>query len=271
MIPAAGLLVSLSLLVGPGSATPDAALRAAVERVFEGVPATFVVREVGTGVALIVDMNRAADRFAPCSTFKIPNALIGIDAGAIDPQASKLRWDPSRDPRQDWWPAAWAGDHDLRSAMRASVVWYFQEIARRIGTEQMKERLVEIGYGNADISGGIDTFWLSSTLRISAEEQVEFLMRMLQGETGFSEKARRMVADAIFLDRAEGSLLAGKTGACRSDGDKFVGWLVGWAESRRRTWVYAMNMDGRSYADVSGARLRLVKEALAVLGVFPRR
>jgi beta-lactamase class D len=33
----------------------------------------------------------------------------------------------------------------------------------------------KISYGNQDISGGIDQFWLSSSLKISPKEQADFM------------------------------------------------------------------------------------------------
>lgn len=47
-------------------------------------------------------------------------------------------------------------------------------MARDIGEQQMQEWIDKCSYGNRDISGGIDRFWLSSTLTISPMEQVDF-------------------------------------------------------------------------------------------------
>ena len=51
--------------------------------------------------------------------------------------------------------------------MKQSVVWYYQELARRVGPERMQKWVTAFRYGNEDISGGIDRFWLESALRIS--------------------------------------------------------------------------------------------------------
>jgi beta-lactamase class D len=53
---------------------------------------------------------------------------------------------------------SWNQDHTLRSAIRDSVVWYYQELARRVGDEQMQHYVAAVEYGNQDISGGIDLF-----------------------------------------------------------------------------------------------------------------
>src|SRR5262245_49635082 len=79
---------------------------------------------------------RARRRFAPCSTFKIPNSLIALETGEASDAAFPLAYDPKRDGEQ--WGAR-ARDHDLRSALRYSVVWYYQELARRIGAARMQD------------------------------------------------------------------------------------------------------------------------------------
>jgi len=76
-------------------------------------------------------------------------------------------------------------DQTVRTAFRDSVVWFYQDVATRIGEQQMKRYLTQFNYGNQDISGGIDRFWLGSSLRISAEEQVAFLMKFYRGELGY--------------------------------------------------------------------------------------
>ena len=45
-----------------------------------------------------------------------------------------ISWDGT-----DWGFASWNQDHNLRTAMKNSVVWFFLELARRIGTERMQK------------------------------------------------------------------------------------------------------------------------------------
>ena len=58
--------------------------------------------------------------------------------------------------------------------MRHSTVWVYQQFAREIGEVREKEHLTRIQYGNADLSGGVDRFWLDGALRISAMEMGGF-------------------------------------------------------------------------------------------------
>lgn len=220
--------------------------------------------------AMQVERNaeRARERFSPCSTFKIPNALIAIDGGALDPERSTMAWDPQRNPRQDYWPAEWARDQDLTSALRYSVVWYFQAVARRTGPERMQSELERLRYGNADLSGGIDRFWLGSSLRISAEEQVRFLRALLEGKAGFSEKAKRAVLEPLTVERGEGWRWWGKTGACRQDGTRWIGWLVGGVERPDGWAAYAVNVEGKAYAAIAERRFTATRAFLESNGLL---
>jgi len=253
---------------------------AAMERL-AGIPATLVVVDPADGrVVHRFDPERAAERTPPCSTFKIPNALISLGAGAVTVEDNAIPRDREAVPAQEWWPAHWDEDQDLRSAIHYSVVWYFQELARRVGAETMQRRLDEIGYGNRDISGGLDRFWLSSSLAISADEQAAFLVRLVNGELPFDPAHVAYVHDALRLDAdgepgAAGSwALYGKTGACNlsEDAETWVGWLVGWVEgaggdpAARR--VYAFRVEADSYDELKRRR-DVVRPVLVALGVLP--
>jgi len=51
--------------------------------------------------------------------------------------------------------AQWNQDHNMRTAMKYSAVWFYQELARRIGYERMQNYVNLVGYGNKDISESI--------------------------------------------------------------------------------------------------------------------
>lgn len=91
---------------------------------------------------------------------KVQNTLIALETGVASGFDFALAWDSVAAPQQSWWPAAWARDHTLRTALPNSVVWYYQELARRIGAQRIQRYVDGFGYGNRDISGGIDQFWL---------------------------------------------------------------------------------------------------------------
>lgn len=79
----------------------------------------------------------------------------------------------------------WNHDQTLANAFSVSAVWCYQRLARETGEARMQDYLDRIHHGNEDISGGMDHFWLGSSLRTSADEQVDFLRRLLLGQLPF--------------------------------------------------------------------------------------
>ena len=202
----------------------------------KGVRGTFVLHEPAADRYLVCNEARARQRFIPASTFEIPNALIGLEVGAIADEREVFRWD--RKPRVR---AAWERDHTLASGMRESVVWMFQEVARRTGREKMREGLERLEYGNRDMRGGIDLFWLQGALRVSAMEQVQFLRRLAEGSLAATQRAQRLVRDALVVERTRRHTLYAKTGSSGATKNS-VWWWVGWVERNGRTTaVFAMN------------------------------
>ncbi len=128
---------------------------------FTDHPGAFVLFDAQTNQTICHNAERAGTEFLPASTFKIASTLIALETGVATGPDFALAWDSTVTPRQPWWPATWARDHTLRTALPASVVWFYQEMARRIGPARMQEYLDAFGYGNRDISGGIDQFWLT--------------------------------------------------------------------------------------------------------------
>ena len=91
----------------------------------------------------------------PASTFKIPHALIALQTGVVtDPDAMVL-WDGIR-----MWSPAWERPHSLATAIRDSVVWFFQRTAVAIGRDRLHESLKSMRYGNTEVAGELTTFWL---------------------------------------------------------------------------------------------------------------
>ncbi len=128
---------------------------------------------------------------------------------------------------------------DLGSALRDSTVWFFQEVARGIRAEAMRASLVAFAYGNADIGGGIDRFWLQGALRISPREQVEFMSRLHCRALPVARE--HMAVGRAHADASAGTrvVLARQDGLTAHEG-RAVGWLVGLTERRGTTWAYAL-------------------------------
>lgn len=221
---------------------------------------------------------RCRQRFSPYSTFKIPNALIGLETGVIRDADFRIVWDKRKYPPQPFGAFdQWKRDHTLRTAMKYSVVWYYRELARMVGARRMKEYVTKFGYGNMDTSGGVaganlfDAFWLNSTLQISADEQIEFLKRFYAGRLPISKRSLEIVKEILVLEETPAYKLSGKTGGGSAGNGKALGWFVGYVETGRDVYFFATNIEGESFAAIRDKRIDLTKQILTTLGYLPAK
>ena len=194
-----------------------------------GVDGTFVLYDAKADRCIGHNKPRAEKRYVPASTFKIPNSLIGLSVGAVKSTDEVLPYKSNTPP----FNKAWEKDMGLRDAIAVSNVPIFQELARRIGLEHMRENVAKMNYGNKEIGDTVDTFWLKGPLEISAIEQTQFLVKLAQGELPFPRACQKSVREIILLDQGENWKLYGKTGWQNAPGQG-VG-LVGRLGAERRS------------------------------------
>ena len=191
-----------------------------------------------------------ATRLSPASTYKIPHALIGLETGVITTTTVE-KWDGVKHPQQPKWNL----DHTVLSAMKPSVLWFFQRMAPKIGAERAHEWLQPFGYGNTDTSGAVTQYWLNGTLRISPDEQLSFLRKFFDGVLPVNkayvdqlktamQQAPGTVENARGVEKLnaawrDGIVLTSKTGATTIASGESVSWLVGQLTVDRRDVVFA--------------------------------
>ncbi len=202
----------------------------------ENVKGSFVLYDEQNNTYHTFDSASCRKRYTPASTFKILNSLIGLESGVISGKDYLIKWNGRKYSIDEW-----NKDHTLESAIKVSCVPYFQELARRVGKEKMQEYISKAKYGNCDISGGIDRFWLSGGLRITPLEQVQFLRRFYHNEIGFSPKNIETVKEIILLEETDDYKLYGKTGWGRQRGFN-IGWFVGFVESGGKVYYFATDI-----------------------------
>src|SRR6267378_1520553 len=206
----------------------------------EGTVGTFVGYKIDDYLIIASDKDRSGEAKLPASTFKIPNSLIALETGVVgDPDKDVFKWDGVTRPIE-----AWNKDHTLRSAIAASAVPVYQEIARRVGAERMQKYLDLFEYGNRDIGGGIDQFWLTGNLRIDPVQQVDFVDRLRRGVLPVSKRSQELVRDILPVTKVGDSIIRAKSGLLGAErGEPSLGWMVGWAEKGEAHTVFALNMD----------------------------
>ena len=212
---------------------------------------------------------RCREQFSPYSTFKIPNSLIGLDTGVLADADFLMKWDEKKYPafNRDTLPfSAWWQDQTLRTAFKRSVVWYYRELALKVGEKRMREYVRKFGYGNGDATGPLNGFWLNSSLKISADEQVDFLKRFYREELPVSKRSTAILKEVMTLEETPGYKLSGKTGGGPLGENRYLGWFVGYVETKDNTYFFATEIEGPTYLSIRDDRIALTKRVLAGLG-----
>ena len=204
---------------------------------------SFVLYDLRNDVWSIHDIKHATLRVAPDSTYKIYDALFGLEEGVITPQDSFIAWNGENYPFE-----AWNADQTLQSAMASSVNWYFQSVDEQLGTTSVYDYIKEIGYGNKNMSGDFSTYWMESSLKISPIEQVELLTQLQNNNFGFAPENINAVKDSICLSSSDAGTFYGKTGTGRVDGQDVNGWFIGYIETADNTYFFATNIGADSDA-----------------------
>jgi len=227
------------------------------------VKGSFVMYDLSKDSYIYFDSLRCYKQFTPASTFKIPNSIIGLETGVIKDENFVIPWDST--VRQ---VEAWNHDMDLKTAIKVSCVPYYQELARRVGEEKMQEMVNKFNYGNKNISGGIDKFWLSGELKISQAEQISFLQKLYKEELPVSKRSMEITKKIMLLEDTLAYKLRAKTGWGDQDSTS-IGWFVGWVEKGNDVYFFAANIESNNPADSFGrARREITNKILKSLGIF---
>ena len=128
---------------------------------------------------------------------------------------------------------AWNRDHDLRSAIRDSVVWYYQELARRVGPQRMQQLGVEARLRQPGPLG--------RNRPLLARQLAAHLARRAGGLPGAAARGRAAGLGALGRNREgdprpgrarRGVVYRGKTGSCAgATPAESHGWWVGSVEN----------------------------------------
>jgi beta-lactamase class D len=170
--------------------------------------------------------------FIPASTFKIVNSIIALETGVMKDISDTIGWDGVKRPVDSW-----NTDSDMKSAYRNSTVWFYQEIARRIGEEPMKNWLHKLKYGNESIAGGIDQFWLTGELRITPQEQMDFLFQLVNRKLPLSDRTYKMMEELMVFEQTDGYTIRAKTGWGDQKGED-VGWFIGYVTVDNKNYLF---------------------------------
>jgi len=225
------------------------------------VKGTFAFFDNAQAHFTIYDTAAYRKRYCPASTFKIVNSLIGLETGRIFDEKMTIPWDGVKRDFPDW-----NKDLTMEEAFAVSAVPYYQEVARRIGRDTMQYWLDTLSYGNKDISGAIDSFWLNNTLQISPDEQLGLVKRLYFGQLPFQKRTQEIVKKVMLRESNTLYQLSYKTGWTRSSG-RNIGWIVGWIEENRHPYFFVLLAESPDPTyDMMNKRQELLKDLLKHYG-----
>jgi len=199
----------------------------------------------------------------PASTFKIPNSMIALETDVVANDSTLFKWDGKKRAFK-----VWEQDLIFRNAFKYSCVPCYQEIARGIGVDRMKEYISILKYGQIQVdSTSIDNFWLIGSSTITPFQEIDFLQRFYRSELPISKRTEKLVKSIMVLDVNSNYKLSGKTG-WTMDNDKNNGWFVGYVEIKNKLYYFATNIEPNPAFDMKlfpGIRKKVTYQALREL------
>ncbi len=229
-----------------------------------GARGTFLLLNTKTGERISYNERDNKTGYIPASTFKVINSMIGLETGVIKDENFIIPWD-----KKERSNTKWNADTDLKTAYKNSTVWYYQELARRVGENKMRSWVKACNYGNKDITGGIDKFWLSGDLRISVEQQVAFLEKLAKDQLPFSKRTTDMVKTIMIAEETPEYTLRAKTGWGFNESID-IGWYVGYVTTKDNTYIFAncIQSDIPDNKDFPRARIEITRSILKSQGII---
>jgi beta-lactamase class D len=214
------------------------------------------------GKITVYNMEIDTARFTPASTFKIINSLIGLQTGIITDEKMILKWDGIKR-----WNNDWNKDMDMQEAFKVSAVPYYQEVARRIGKDTMKRWVDSIAYGNKNINGPIDSFWLNNQLKVSPDEQLGLMKKLYFDQLPFRKSVQQIVRNVMIQEDNTLYKLSYKTGWGFDESKNNIGWVVGWIEENMHVYFFVtLIRSADQKIDMVSDRLNITKDILKNYG-----
>ena len=228
------------------------------------VEGCFTMMDNSNGSITVYNMAMDTTRVTPASTFKIVNSLIGLETGKILDENMVIKWDGVKRWNEDW-----NKDMTMKEAFKVSNVSYYQEVARRIGKDSMKMYIDSLSYGNKNMSGAIDSFWLNNTIKISPDEQIGLMKRLYFDQLPFRKSVQQTVREVMLEEDNTAYKLSYKSGWGFDEQNNALGWLVGWIEENRHVYFFATLVKSKDKNfDMKPARIGITKDILKHYGFF---
>lgn len=185
------------------------------------------------------DYNLSRTKYCPASTFKIPNTIIGLERGLVQPEYV-FKWDGKERS-----VVAWNSDLNLRDAFQKSCVPCYQELAKKIGETNMNESLQSMKYpGMVVRKDNVSEFWLKEESKISPLEQIDFLRRLNIKAFPLQTNTLSTFKKIALVEQTKKGKLYAKSGMSNDNESKALGgWYVGFIEKENNRIYFATHIE----------------------------
>jgi beta-lactamase class D len=239
-------LAAISLFAGLSVAAPLKPQSLNAKNYFKDATGCFLLYNMKTNTfeKVFGEENCRVD-YTAYSTFKVPLAVMAFDSGALKDENEVLKWDGKKSTRPES-----NHDHDAKSWMRDSIVWFSQRLTSKIGEEKLQAYLNSFNYGNKDLKAGITEAWLVAptskgpSLKITAYEQVDFMKKLWTNSLSASPRSMTLTRDITYLETSpNGFKLSGKTGSNFYDKahKQAFGWFIAHLEKDGLEYIVVTN------------------------------
>ncbi len=208
--------------------------------------------------------------YLPASTFKIVNALIGLETGVVKDDSTVIPWDGVVRSVPEW-----NQDLSMYRAFRYSSVPWFQELARRIGKDALQHWIDSLGYGRRygkPVIGKVDSFWLDNSIRVTPDEQLGLVKKLYFDQLPFQHRTMEILRRMMLMEDNANYKLSYKTGWGYAGNGDSIAWIIGWVEENKHPYFFVLQLRadaGRT--DIPQLRLEILKKILADLGFLQGR
>jgi len=208
-----------------------------------GVNGTFGLFDNGQGHFTIYNLPRFRDSaYLPAGTFDIIQSLIGVQTGVVK------------------------DDSALATAGRENG---FGQLALRLGKDTLKKWIDSLGYGNKNISGPLDSFWLNNHLKVTSDEQLGLVKKLYFDQLPFFQHTQLVVRRQMQNDNNTNYRLTYKTGHGIKEDGHAIAWIVGWVEENKHLYFFVLNLESADPGrDIREKELPVLKGILTQMGFF---
>lgn len=267
------------LLIGfvacsPNNVTEDKNLAEFFEKY--KVNGSFGMFDNGAGEFFVHNLSRFRDSaYQPGFTFSIVSGLIGLETGRIRDEKKMILVNELSTLTQDSGTTFGINNRiSLEQAFKHSTLPYFMELNRLIGKDTMQHWLDTLGYGSRYNKYNIDhieSFWINSSIRITADEQLGLMKKLYFGQLPFQQRTQTIVKQQLEQESNSNYAISYVTGIGLDVNDKQYAWLAGWIEENKHPYFFVLHIDSEKKANLAATGKQILYEILGHYGFLEGR